>query len=106
MTTQRIATALQAKDVDEIDVLTFDFAPGLNVGEAVASATVSCEAYDGADPTPGNVLSGIPQVAGNTVRQKITLGEAGVTYLIRAVAELSGSTRRLTIAALLPVVRL
>lgn len=106
MVTQRIATALEAKDVDEIDVLTFDFAPGLNVGEAVASVTVSCEAYDGIDATPGAVLSGAPQVTGNKALQQITLGVAGVTYLVRAVAVLSGSTRRLAIAALLPVVRL
>lgn len=102
----RTAVALQAKDVDEIDVLTFDFTRGLLPGESVASATVTCEAYDGTDAAAAAVLSGAPQVVDSTVLQQITLGVAGVTYQIRALALLNGSTRRLTIAAMLPVVRL
>lgn len=105
MVTQRIATALEAKDVEEIDVLTFDFAPGLVAGESVASVSVTCEAYDGEDASPSALLSGTAQVTGNTALQKITGGVEGVTYHLRAVAVLSGSTRRLTIGAMLPVVR-
>ena len=101
----RTGETLQAIDVDEIDVLTFEFEPGLADGESIAAATVACTVHSGTDAAPQDLLVGPPQVSGTTVLQQVQGNVSGVTYHVRCLATLS-SGRVLVAAGYLPCVTL
>ena len=105
MTLNRQPEQLHPKDINEVDVLSFDFKAMLKTGELINSAIVTCEAHVGVDAGAAAVLSGVPEVDGSVVLQKVTGGVAGVIYRIRARVVLD-STRELVLAAWLPVLRL
>ena len=92
-------------DVDETDYVGFDFTDMLASGESVASVAVTCEVVAGTDNSPATRLSGGALVAGAVVKQAVTTGQTGVTYLIRCVATLAPGPRRLVLGGLLPVLK-
>lgn len=103
----RIIQVLDPKDLAENDVVTFDFSGMTEVGETLDSTpSVVCEVYTGTDPSPSSVLSGLPQVAGLTVLQKITGGVLGAQYHLRCVSTFSPTNRILALACVIPVIRL
>lgn len=101
----RKAQKAEPIDVDEIDTMVFNFLPGIEDGETIASSTITCETHIGADADPEDVLVGAGTIDGNTVLQRIGGGIRGATYLLRCRAVLS-SGRALVASALLPCVRL
>lgn len=105
MALNRKPEELHPKDIDEVDVLSFDFTAMLKAGEIISSATVTCEAHTGADASAAAMLVGVAELDGAVVLQKLSGGVAGVIYRIRARAVLD-STRQLVLAAWLPVTRL
>lgn len=96
---------IEPLDVDEVDVLTFDFASALADGETLTAPSVTSEVYHGTDAAPSSLLDGSAQITGATVLQRVTGSIAGVTYLMRCAATTSAG-RVLVAACLLPVVRL
>lgn len=102
---KRITETLQAKDLQEVDDLSFDFTDALAAGETIASAVVTCEVQVGEDANPSAMLVSTASVQSPKVVQRLTGGVAEATYRIRCVATLS-SGRKLTVAGLLPVLRL
>ena len=101
----RTGQTLQAIDLDEIDVLTFEFSPALLSGEAIQTASVACTVHSGTDATPAAVLVGLHQVSGTTVLQQVQGNVSGVTYHLRCIATLN-SGRALVAAGYLPCVTL
>jgi len=105
MTHSRRIETIEPKDVDETDVVTFDFTRAAQSGETVSSAVVTAEVYHGEDEDPASILLGSPTPTAATALQSVSGGLAGVTYLLRCVATMS-SGRVLVAAGLMPVVRL
>lgn len=100
----RYTKTLDAKDVAEVDVITFDYSAELGDGETLSSAVVTVEVYEGADPAFGDMIDGAPQISGAYVLQQMKAGVANVTYLWRCVA--TTSLRVLTLSGYIPVRRL
>jgi hypothetical protein len=75
-----------AKAPSEILTLTFPFLSRLAVGETISSATVSATVYSGTDASPSAILSGGTTISGSEVKQKVTGGVLGVTYLLTCSA--------------------
>ncbi len=96
-------TRWPAKDPEEAFPVTFDFSAALDEGEAVSIAAVSCLLGSGSDPAPTNVLAGNYSISGGSVLQAVQGGVLGATYVLRCVATLGPSGRRLALAATLPV---
>jgi hypothetical protein len=105
MLTIRTGQTLQAIDVDEVDVLTFEFAPGLDEGESIATVAVQCTVHSGTDASPQDLLVGLPQISGTDVLQQVQGNVSGVTYHLRCLATLN-SGRVLVAAGYLPCVTL
>lgn len=73
--------SLSAKDPEEIVTVTFDFT---DLATSVANPTITCSVYSGkSDQASQDMVSGIPQVLGLTVLQRIVGGVAGNTYKLR-----------------------
>jgi hypothetical protein len=80
----RDSTLLTPKDVEEIDVITFDFTSMLVSGETIQSvSSMSCSVFAGVDSGASGVLLGAGQIQGTTVLQQIQSGLNGVEYHIR-----------------------
>ena len=94
-----------AKDVDEHDIVGFNFKGSLLGNETITSAFVTCEAKTGTDAGAAGVLDGGATFDDGLVSQPVLGGLANVTYLMRARAVLS-SGRQLVLSAYLPVERL
>jgi len=103
-TRMRYIRHIDPKDVDEEDVVSFDFSRELDAGESLVSADVSVEVYEGTDSDPSALKSGAYQISGFAVLQKMVGGVAGVTYHWRCVAVTS--SRVLTLSGYMPVRRL
>jgi len=98
-------TRLDPKDVQEIDVVSFDFTSVLNTGETITSSTCTSEVYAGTDAAPSGLLLGGAQTTGTKVLQQIQAGIAGVEYLLRC-AIVTSASRTLVLSALIQVIRI
>jgi hypothetical protein len=92
---------LAPKDPAEILVVTWDYTAALDVGETIVSAVTTADAFAGSSSNPV-ALWGSPLIATPEVRQTISGGSDGSSYILRCVATLS-SGRILVLAATLPV---
>lgn len=83
---------LQGKNASENIVVNVPFADLLSVGETISSLTVTITVYSGADPTPSNVLYGVPTTDSTNLIAIFTLtgGVVGVTYIVSVLV--TGST--------------
>ena len=79
------------KTADETVLAVFDFLSLLGIGETLSSASVTASVYSGTDASPSSIISGSDTISGSQVRQLITAGEEGVTYLLTATALTSAS---------------
>lgn len=79
------------KDPQEVQVLTFNFAPDLNTGETLLAPSITISQIAGAvtDPAISAILVGSPAISGNTVQQTIAHGLANNVYAITAVCTTS-----------------
>ena len=96
-------TLWPAKDPAEKLVATFDYSEDLDVGETIASATLTCTLLSGTDADPAAVLYGSATIDAGTVLQPITGGVDGAVYTLRCQATLTPTGRVLVLAASLPV---
>ena len=96
-------TLWPAKDPEEVFVVTFDFSAALDEGEAISIAAVACLLISGSDQTPNDVLAASATISGGSVLQPVQGGVLGARYVLRCVATLGPSGRRLVLAATLPV---
>ena len=88
------------KDPSEIVPLSFDFAA---LTDTPSAPIVSIARHSGAaDASPSAMLQGAAQIIGTQVRQKITGGVAGATYLVKAQVDAPDGSRYV-LAGLLPV---
>lgn len=95
---------LAAKDPEDVDVVTFDFATQL-AGETInGAAVVTITAYSGVDGAPANVLNGAAAVDGTAkkITQGVKAGIANVDYRIKCKVPTTGG-RTLAQARILPV---
>jgi hypothetical protein len=86
---------VRPKDPDDIDDFTLEWAPRLNSGETISSATVSILSGGGAVDTTG--------ISGGDVTARISGGSDGVPIVARWRVNLS-SGRRLDETVTIPVV--
>lgn len=92
---------LSSKYVNEIITITFDFSPH---GITPANPTVLVTTDGGSpDLNPMLILSGLPQVSGQTVLQRIVGGIAGAVYELRCTADSTDGGSRYTVIGHLPV---
>jgi hypothetical protein len=81
--------------------VTFDFS--LLAGTFVSSPSITVARFSGADdPSPGDIISGSPQISGALVMQRIVDGVDDCTYLIECAAD-DPDGNRWVISALLHV---
>lgn len=105
MTISRPTQTTQHLDVDEVDLLPFDFSKSLVAGETIVSAAISCTVHAGTDASPALLLDGAPQIVGAQVVQKVNGRNSETTYHLRCTATLS-SGRVCVAACYLPCVTL
>jgi hypothetical protein len=73
------------KDPAEIITITFDFSA---LATAVSNPTITCTVFGSvADPSASAMLSGLPQISGTSVLQRVTGGISGATYKLRCVVD-------------------
>lgn len=102
---QRVVKAWPSKLPVERVVATFDFAPDLQPGDAVASCAVRVDVVHGFDPSPSSILTAAPAIKGRRVLQALDAGVGGCVYLVQCQATThQGSV--LVLARLLPVATL
>ena len=78
---------LPPKRLGEIVTLNqFDFISQLAVNEVISFASFAVAVYSGTDPTPINLLNGLPSVQGTVVLQSIDGGVLGTIYEITCTA--------------------
>ncbi|MHB8914430.1 MAG: phage fiber-tail adaptor protein [Thiobacillus sp.] len=79
------------KDPQEVQILTFNFAPDLNTGETLVTPSISISQIAGAVSDPGisAMLVGSPAISGATVQQTIAHGLANDAYQITAACTTS-----------------
>ncbi len=73
-------SALDAKYVDEVITVKFDFTSRLLFGDTLSAPVVTVSVRSGVDDAPENILSGSASVSGLVVSQKIQVGSPGVIY--------------------------
>jgi hypothetical protein len=64
----------------EAELFTFEFAPLLDTGATIVSASWSIAAVEGVDPDAANMLIDSPVITGSQVCQMIAGGVPGVRY--------------------------
>lgn len=97
---------LNEKDAAESVVLTFDFSPGLAVGETLTGTiVVTVSTALGIDSAPTNVLNGVASFdATNTrVYQPVKGGNQDGNYIVKVVCATSNPKKVLAISAVLPI---
>lgn len=92
-------TTLDAKDAGETIVVAFDFAA---LTATPLDPAVSIEVVQGTDANATSMLSGVPQISGSKILQRVTGGVAGNEYNLRCTAA-DGSGSVYVVAAVLPV---
>lgn len=90
------------KDPAETYPVAFDFSAVLPAGETISSSSWTASTYSGNDLSPSSVLYGSPLTSGGTVKQVVTGGNSGVSYLVTATVLTSGGSTFLG-RAILPV---
>jgi hypothetical protein len=85
----------------EIVTLTFDFS-ALTGG--VTNALLTVAASIGVDAAPAAILSGMPQVSGAKVLQKVQGGLSGVHYELTCQVDTSDGESRYALKEVLPVI--
>lgn len=84
------------KDPGETVTLGFDYTRTLEAGESITSAVWECEDSDGSAVT--DVINGTPIITnGKIVKQSITGGVLGQTYLHRAFATTNATPARVLV---------
>jgi len=73
-------------DPGENELYTLDFVNDLAANEAMTSATWTCAAVTGSDPSAASRISGPASVSGKTTSQRVTGLLAGVRYRLQAIA--------------------
>lgn len=76
------------KDVQEIVTEAFDYSDKIGAA-AISGAVLTVSVVAGVDAAPANLLSGVHQVVGSKVEQKLKDGVDGVRYKVKCVATLS-----------------
>jgi hypothetical protein len=79
-----MTTEVGPLEVGEIKAVVFDFSNELGVGVVPIAPAVTCVVVEGVDPTPSNVLSGAPNISGQTAVQLVAGGVVGCRYKLRA----------------------
>lgn len=97
---------LTDKDPDEDVIITFDYSDALADTEIlvnIVAVTVTLNA--GIDPTPQNILTGLPWIdpTGKFAQQPVIDGLDNVTYSIQMLCDTSIPHRRLAVTGILPV---
>jgi hypothetical protein len=64
----------------------FDFISQLGPNEVISFTTATVTVYSGTDPTPSNILNGLPLVNGTAVLQSVRGGVLGTIYEITVTA--------------------
>lgn len=93
-------STLSTKDPDEDVVVTFDFS-NLSASAPTSPAVTASVHAGPADAAPSAILSGSPQVSGDTVLQLVTGGSHGTDYMLRCEADCGNE--HFVIAAVLQV---
>ena len=96
-----MASGFPAIDPDEKVVLTFQFAEGLEPGEAIVSAALAVSLTNGADAASADHF-GDPQISGTDARVPVVGCLAGVNYHLRVIAQTSNPEKALVIGWTLP----
>lgn len=86
------------KDPKEEIIIKFDYS---DLGDIVTNPAVTVRVVKGIDSNSSAILSGLPQVEGNLVLQKVIQGVNGCWYEFSCLADIGGS--RSLIRAVLPV---
>lgn len=86
------------KDPKEDIIIKFDYS---DLGDIVANPAVTVRVVRGIDLNANAILSGLPQVEGNLVLQKVVQGVNGCWYEFSCLADIGGS--RPIIKEILPV---
>ena len=102
-----MATQLSPKDPTENLRIVFDFTMWLGEGEDIRTDSgsapfVTSAVASGADPSPGDMISGQAAVDGAKVVQMISGGRLGTTYRLGCTVN-TDHGQRLTLSALLPI---
>jgi hypothetical protein len=71
-------------DVNEVTILSFDFAKDLEIGETITTSAWSCTVATGTDATPTARLIGASDVSTTIVSHQFGTLIASVTYLLQA----------------------
>lgn len=102
-----MSTTFAPLDVDEEDVLAFNFAQSLRDGESLTSATVTVELKCGPDADPQQVKIGDPEIDHDLalVMQRVKPRAANVTYHFRCKAILAPDARPVVLSGDLEIVR-
>lgn len=77
------------KDPDTTRLMAVDFADDMPDGATISSASVTVSVEHGTDASPDSMRSGSYSISGTQVRQMVTGGVHGVTYLFEFTATLS-----------------
>lgn len=77
------------KDPDTTRRYAVDFAADIPTGATIDTATVTISVEHGTDAAAADMLEGDSSVSGTEVRQMVTDGVDGVTYLLHFTATLS-----------------
>lgn len=97
-----------AKETSEKVILTFDFSPGLAVGETLQGAiSVTVESSLLPDATPSAILNGsaIFDATNTKVYQPVQGGVTDANYTIKIVVGTSNAQKTLAINSILPIRR-
>jgi len=86
------------KDPKEDIIIKFDYS---DLGDIVANPAVTVRVVRGIDLNANAILSGLPQVEGNLVLQKVVQGVNGCWYEFSCLADIGGS--RPIIKEILPI---
>jgi hypothetical protein len=71
---------LPAKKLSETSIEQIDFISQLGPSETIVSAVCTCTVYEGIDPNPSAMISGVATITGTIVSQRVTGGVLGTIY--------------------------
>ena len=78
-----------ATSPEEAEIYAFDFKNILASGEAITSATFTCEVVSGTDPLPSTHIGSAAVIAGTAVSCIVEYLLPGVSYRLTAIANTS-----------------
>ena len=84
-------TIVPSKAVSETIEVLFNFQDQMPFGTVISGANVTATVFSGVDPDPMAIINGVPAlVEGFNIKQEITAGLAGVTYILVCSVAVSG----------------